>query len=187
MLRPAVADNGSKMAFVNRSNIDGEEAFFDSDIGIIGIYLVDNSLERVALLGRRNLPVNSGKEPSEAANEVKRQILEYLSGNRRSFELKFTLNATDFQRRVYEVVSKIAYGETVTYGEVARTLGLRCCRAVGQALKRNKLPLIVPCHRVVSKEGLGGYTYYYGNDSEIKRFLLDLERKNAFNKISTSF
>ena len=105
------------------------------------------------------------------------RIKEYLQGKRRDFEVKISPSAlewaTPFQRDVWKATSRIPYGETRTYGEIAVEIGRpRSARAVGNALGKNPLPIIVPCHRVVSSSGLGGFS---GGGTEIKRFLLGVE------------
>lgn len=101
------------------------------------------------------------------------QILEYLEGKRRRFELPLDLRATAFQRRVYDVVQAIPFGETRSYADVAEALGSPgAARAVGSANGANPLPLVVPCHRVVARGGkLGGY----GGGLALKRWLLAME------------
>lgn len=85
------------------------------------------------------------------------QILEYLDGERRSFDLPLTPAGTAFQRRVWDAMQHIPYGRTASYGDLARQLG-SAARAVGGACGRNPIPIVVPCHRVVSGTGLGGYS-----------------------------
>ncbi|MFB6147980.1 MAG: methylated-DNA--[protein]-cysteine S-methyltransferase [Candidatus Nanohaloarchaea archaeon] len=104
---------------------------------------------------------------------VRKQLHEYLEGERRSFELDYRL-PDGFPGAVLEEVEKIGYGETVTYGEIAEELDTAAV-AVGQACGRNPIPVIVPCHRVVSSNGLGGYKA----ELSIKRKRLELESRNA--------
>lgn len=87
------------------------------------------------------------------------QILEFLSGNRRKFAIDLDLRATPFQTSVYGEVSKIGYGRTSSYLDVARALGNpKAVRAVGAANGANPIPLIIPCHRVIARDGtLQGY------------------------------
>lgn len=105
------------------------------------------------------------------------QLLEYLAGVRTAFTLPIALHGDGFQRRVWERLTAIPYGETVTYGEIARELGdPTLARAVGGAVGHNPLSVIVPCHRVVGKDGkLTGYA----GGLERKRFLLNLESPPA--------
>jgi len=88
-----------------------------------------------------------------------RQLTEYFSGRRKKFNLSFTAEGTAFDQAVWQETSKIPYGEVRTYKEIAARLGKpNAARAVGRALKRNPIPIIIPCHRVVSSNGIGGYT-----------------------------
>ena len=101
------------------------------------------------------------------------QLTEYLNGDRRDFELPITLHGDDAQRRVWQLLTTIPYGETVTYGELATTLadGITA-QEVGQTVGRNPLCIVVPCHRVVGKDGqLTGYA----GGLKRKQFLLELE------------
>ena len=86
------------------------------------------------------------------------EIKAYLAGKLKKFTIDFEIDASPFQKKVLKFVSKIPYGKTVSYGEMALKLGNpRASRAVGTANARNNLPLIIPCHRVVAADGLGGY------------------------------
>lgn len=101
------------------------------------------------------------------------QLEAYFAGQRRSFELPLAPEGTPFQRRVWQALRAIPYGETVSYGEVARRLGNpRASRAVGLANGMNPLPIVVPCHRVI---GAGGALTGFGGGLPIKRALLALE------------
>jgi methylated-DNA-[protein]-cysteine S-methyltransferase len=105
---------------------------------------------------------------------LRRRLRSYLAGSRAAFPDKLDLSpATSFQRQVWEITRLIPYGETRSYSWVAEQLGeAGAVRAVGQALGRNSLPIIIPCHRVVAKDGrLGGYS----GGVEMKRHLLNLE------------
>uniref|UniRef100_A0A7C3RCT0 Methylated-DNA--[protein]-cysteine S-methyltransferase n=1 Tax=Archaeoglobus fulgidus TaxID=2234 RepID=A0A7C3RCT0_ARCFL len=90
-------------------------------------------------------------------SEHAEQLLRYFSGEKVEFRIPYRLDASEFAERVLEEVSKIPYGKIRTYSEIARTLKTSP-RAVGQVVKRNPLPIIIPCHRVVGKKGIGGYT-----------------------------
>jgi methylated-DNA-[protein]-cysteine S-methyltransferase len=101
------------------------------------------------------------------------QLHEYLTGERKRFDLPIALIGEPRQRRVWELLGDIAYGQTTTYGELAAKLADRTTAyEVGQAVGRNPLSIIVPCHRVVGKNGI--LTGYAGGLKR-KRFLLDLE------------
>jgi methylated-DNA-[protein]-cysteine S-methyltransferase len=103
--------------------------------------------------------------------EAARQLGEYLGGERTSFDLPTVLRGDEFQRRVWSILEKIPYGETSSYGEIAARLG-ETAQAVGKAVGQNPLSIVVPCHRVVGKNG--SLTGYAGGLKR-KQFLLDLE------------
>jgi methylated-DNA-[protein]-cysteine S-methyltransferase len=104
----------------------------------------------------------------------KSQLSEYLSGDRRDFDLPLAMGGTEFQRRVWDLLQQIPYGFTVTYGELARKLGgVSLARAVGAAVGLNPIAIIIPCHRVVGQNG--ALTGFAGG-LDVKRTLLDLER-----------
>jgi O-6-methylguanine DNA methyltransferase len=95
-----------------------------------------------------------------------------LDGKTLCNDLKLDIHCTPFQRMVLEKIALIPYGQTRTYGEVAAIVGRPgCARAVGQVMKRNPLPIIFPCHRVVAARGLGGFS----GGSVLKRYLLERE------------
>lgn len=104
---------------------------------------------------------------------LRRQMEEYLAGARREFDVPLHLVGTEFQRRVWRGLAEIPYGRTVSYGAQAATLGRpSASRAVAGANGRNKISVIIPCHRVIGSDGsLTGY----GGGVERKRFLLELE------------
>ncbi len=107
-------------------------------------------------------------------DELMKRLKAHLSGHRTTFPDKLDLSrATHFQRKVWEITRLIPYGETRSYAWVAEQINKpRAMRAVGQALGKNPLPIIVPCHRVVASDGkLGGF----GGGVEMKRYLLSLE------------
>ena len=100
------------------------------------------------------------------------QLRAYFAGDRVSFDTPLRLAGTAFQKKVWEEMTHIPYGEVVSYGDLAHRAGCRAYRAVGQACHRNPLPLIVPCHRVIASGGrLGGF----GGGEDIKRMLLQFE------------
>jgi methylated-DNA-[protein]-cysteine S-methyltransferase len=104
---------------------------------------------------------------------VREQLTEYFSGERHEFEIELTLEGNAFELAVWQALRRIPYGETVSYGQIARNIGHPDApRAVGAANGRNPVAVIVPCHRVIGADGsLTGY----GGGLERKRFLLDLE------------
>jgi methylated-DNA-[protein]-cysteine S-methyltransferase len=118
-------------------------------------------------------PERSNPAGGGALDEAARQLGDYFERRRRHFDLPLDPAGTPFQRRVWEALRKIPYGEIRSYGEIAREVGRPdATRAVGAANGANPLPIVVPCHRVVGADGsLTGF----GGGLELKRFLLDLE------------
>jgi methylated-DNA-[protein]-cysteine S-methyltransferase len=109
----------------------------------------------------------------EAFQQVRGQLDDYFAGRRHSFDLPLALAGSPFQQRVWRALQDIPYGETTSYGEVARRIGVPSApRAVGVANGQNPVAVIVPCHRVIGADGsLTGY----GGGLERKRLLLELE------------
>ena len=105
--------------------------------------------------------------------EARRQLDEYFEGQRQSFHLPLCPEGTEFQKKVWQVLCRIPYGQLISYRELAARVGSpRAFQAVGQANGHNPLPILIPCHRVIAADGtLGGYS----GGLERKRFLLHLE------------
>jgi methylated-DNA-[protein]-cysteine S-methyltransferase len=114
-----------------------------------------------------------GERDDKAVAAVARQVAEYFSGKRKSFDLKLAPEGTDFQKEVWKALVKIPFGKTTTYAGLAEKLGRPgAFRAVGRANATNPISLIVPCHRVIGTDGtLTGY----GGGLPIKQALLELE------------
>jgi len=125
-----------------------------------------------------------GPRDDAGFEEVARQLGEYLAGERTAFELPLKLSGSESDRRVWDLVAGIPYGETTTYGEIARTIGTGTePRDVGAAVGRNPLCIIVPCHRVV---GVTGKLTGYAGGLDRKRALLEIERAGALRSGLTS-
>lgn len=107
-------------------------------------------------------------------NRVFKQLQEYFSGKRQLFDLPLQSASTPFRKRVRDILLRVGFGETVTYGELAQRVGMAgASRAVGGAMRTNPIPILVPCHRVLAAGGkIGGYS----SGLEIKRRLLNLEK-----------
>ncbi len=114
-----------------------------------------------------------------------RQISEYFAGARRAFELPLEPRGTPFQLRVWDLLVQIPYGETRTYGELAKLLNRpEASRAVGAANGSNPIPIVIPCHRVI---GAGGALTGYGGGLDRKRFLLELEGWKPYGNAPSLF
>jgi methylated-DNA-[protein]-cysteine S-methyltransferase len=112
---------------------------------------------------------------SAAAKKIVRQIKAYCKHAANEFDVKLELQGTDFQKKVWRELQKVPFGKVKTYGDLAKKLHTSA-RAVGNACRRNPVPLIVPCHRIVAASGIGGYSgTTSGAIHSIKRELLDHE------------
>jgi methylated-DNA-[protein]-cysteine S-methyltransferase len=120
---------------------------------------------------------DDGRSSREPFLDVISELEEYFAGRLTRFRVRLAPRGTPFQLRVWSLLRTIPYGETTTYGEIARELGQpNACRAVGAANGRNPIPVIVPCHRVIGSDGsLTGF----GGGLDIKRALLDLEARGC--------
>ncbi len=106
--------------------------------------------------------------------DVMRQFALYFEGNLKKFSLKLCLNVTPFQKEVLTALQEVPYGDTISYGELAKMIGKpRASRAVGQANAKNPIPIVIPCHRVI---GSNGRLTGFGGGLAVKQVLLELER-----------
>lgn len=129
--------------------------YYDSPVGILEICTTENELISV-------LYVDERKESSERPGileEVIKQLDEYFAGARKDFDIKFKLKGTEFQKTVWNALTDIPYGETVSYKNIATKIGNeKAVRAVGSANGKNVINIIVPCHRVIgANKSLTGY------------------------------
>ncbi|HEU4735896.1 MAG TPA: methylated-DNA--[protein]-cysteine S-methyltransferase [Solirubrobacterales bacterium] len=147
----------------------------DSPLGELTLVAKDGVLSGLYFPGHWYLPTRDvfGVRSERGFEQAQGQLGEYFAGERTEFELATTIDGDGFQRRVWESIDRIPHGQTTTYGEIARELGdPGLARKVGGAVGRNPLSIVVPCHRVVGKDGkLTGYA----GGLERKRFLLELE------------
>ena len=147
----------------------------DSPIGLLTIVGTNEAITSI-----RFGEVGYAFNPSPLLLRAVSELREYFDGKRREFDLPLAPEGTDFQKRVWEELCKIPYGETSSYGEIAAALGnTRAARAVGLANNKNPIPIIVPCHRVI---GADGALVGYAGGVEAKDFLLKLEKKHKKRK-----
>ncbi len=111
--------------------------------------------------------------PEKMKGEVK-QIQEYFSGRRKKFSMKLNMKGTDFQKKVWKAIAKIGYSKTASYYDIAKSIkNSEALRAVGTACGKNPLPIVIPCHRVIAKDGgIGGF----GGGLPLKRKMLKIEK-----------
>jgi methylated-DNA-[protein]-cysteine S-methyltransferase len=158
---------------------DMKYRYVKSPIGRILLAGDDEGLKFIGFpQGKGRLEPKEGwKKSPSCFGDVKQQLEEYFKGERTSFDVKLCPCGTKFQIDVLKALQKIPYGETRSYGEIARSIGKpKAVRAVGAANGRNPLPIIIPCHRVIGRNGdLTGF----GGGIETKRYLLEHERQTA--------
>ena len=146
---------------------------YHSPLGIILLHSDGNALTGLRFVSDTDLPVNSSSPELPIFAQTRQWLDDYFACKRPCDIPRLNPPGTAFQRRVWQSLFTIFYGQTKTYGQIAEMVGCRSARAVGQAIGRNPIALIIPCHRVVGANGgLGGYAY--GIDR--KKQLLDLEK-----------
>lgn len=153
--------------------------FMDSPIGHILLAGAGDQISYVgfpsgkgAIIPRANWQADDG-----AFCDARDQLQAYFAGKRKEFDLPLNPRGTAFQRKVWQALSQIPFGVTISYGDLARRIGRpTASRAVGAANGVNPIPIIIPCHRVV---GSNGTLTGFGGGLEAKRWLLELERSSA--------
>ncbi len=116
--------------------------------------------------------------PEKKTQEATLELMRYFQGEIFDFKADVDIShLSNFEQKVLDETRKIKYGETITYSDLAKKIGSRAVRAVGNALGKNPVPIIIPCHRVVAKKGIGGYS----EGIDIKTRLLALENMFANN------
>ena len=149
----------------------------DTDLGRILLVSDEQGirLARIERRGRERRVSAEWRRDPDALAEACRQMREYLAGQRTQFDLPLAPAGTEFQKKVWSELRRIPYGETISYGELARRVGNpRGARSVGAANGRNPLPVLIPCHRVI---GSNGDLVGYGGGLPMKRSLMELETR----------
>lgn len=153
---------------------------YDSIIGRLYIVVSDKGVERLFLSEdefNKYFNDNHINQNKDMCKEAIKQLDEYFNNNRKQFNLKLNIHTTDFRQKVYNELLNIPYGETRSYSDISKAINNeKAVRAVGQANRCNNVPIIIPCHRVVGKNGkMVGYA---GDKISIKETLLKLESNN---------
>jgi len=153
----------------------------DSPVGRLLLAACEEGLTHLLFVDRKGTPPRAPQRPTGVASptvsrilaDAEKQLREYFAGRRREFELPLAPRGTEFQMAVWNGLRDIPFGETESYGELARRIGrARAVRAVGAANGANPISIIVPCHRVIGRDrSLTGY----GGGLKVKRALLELE------------
>ena len=153
--------------------------YFETPIGEL---LLAGEADSLSMIGFPKGAMRRDPEADWIYNEapfenVRSQLAEYFAGERKEFDLPLSLSGTEFQVLVLEALQQIPYGETKSYGAVAKQIGRpKAMRAVGAANGRNPIPIIVPCHRVI---GTSGDLTGFGGGLDTKAALLRLEAENS--------
>jgi len=157
--------------------------FFPSPVGriltacqddhIVRIILPRETPEKSLLILKEEFPDSGIKKDSGPFTEIFSQFENYFSGSRTSFNLPLLARGTDFQKRVWDAIATVPYGQTASYKELAANIqSIKASRAVGNACNANPLPIVVPCHRIISSSGkIGGF----GGGIPMKLKLLRME------------
>jgi methylated-DNA-[protein]-cysteine S-methyltransferase len=149
------------------------EAILKTKIGKLYIQFTSKGLSLLSF----NVPSKliSDDSSKEFSKKVLNQLNEYFEGRRTKFDMALDLSGTEFQMKVWKELKKIKYGKTKSYGDLAKTIGLKKgARAIGGANNKNPIPIIIPCHRVIQSDGkIGGYA----GGVDLKQKLLELEQK----------
>lgn len=153
--------------------------YLDSPVGVLRLTARDGKIVGIALEDRAG-----ENDPDPATDRAAAQLMEYFDGKRKEFTLETAPQGSPFQRAVWEKLAAIPFGKVVTYGDLASAIGRpSACRAVANAVGKNPLLIVFPCHRVVAANGLGGFT----GGISVKRALLRQEQvkiseKSAFSE-----
>lgn len=156
--------------------------YYDSPIGLLQITADQRKLRGVSLVSEKS----EEERPNFVTEQAVSQLKEYFAGQRTEFTMFFLFSGTEFQRQVWGKLSEIPYGKVVSYGQLAAAIGQpTAARAVANALGQNPYLILLPCHRVVGSDNLGGFT----PGLEVKKHLLSLEGINfsEFAGISPKF
>lgn len=151
-------------------------SYFESPVGKL-LLTGNNLLENLYFpLGKKRIEPEKGwKHTPEKFMDAFFQLEAYFKGELIRFDLELSVNGTNFQKKVWKELVNIPYGETIAYGELAKRVGNpNASRAVGMATGKNPVPIIIPCHRVIGKNGsLTGF----GGGLNVKKRLLELEKR----------
>lgn len=143
---------------------------YKSKLGFIKIDYEDDCLTGINVFSDK--PANLGIQ-SEFSDKVFGELTEYFEGKRKSFDIKYKVTGTEFQKRVWNALTKIPYGQTRSYKDIAKSIGNeKACRAVGMANNKNPIMIIIPCHRVI---GANGSLVGFGAGLDVKKTLLSIE------------
>lgn len=151
---------------------------YNTIIGNIAIFCENDFIVSIKFIGKNFDSSNIEFKETKLIKDTYKQLSEYFSGKRKFLTVPLKQNGTDFQNKVWNALKKIPYGETRSYKDIAIEIGNpKACRAVGMANNKNKIPIIIPCHRVI---GINNKLVGYAGGLHIKMKLLELEKEYCF-------
>lgn len=149
-------------------------AVIRTQIGNIEIEEKEGNIVKIGFTEEAN-PADEKNVTSPILREAIQQLQEYFAGQRKEFDLPIKMQGTEFQKKVWQALQEIPYGEVSSYGKLAEKIGnAKACRAVGMANHRNPIAIVVPCHRVI---GSNGKLVGYAGGLDKKEWLLEMEKK----------
>lgn len=149
-------------------------AIIETPIGLLGIKVADEKVIGIEFLANAETFIPKDK----FTLHVIKDLQQYFKNPTHKFKLALNISGSDFQKKAWAAIAKIPSGKTASYGELAKLLHTSP-RAIGNACKTNPIPLIIPCHRVTAKDGIGGFSgVISGTPISIKSFLLEHETIN---------
>jgi len=161
-----------KTVYTYLDSFVGKTLIAQNEMGVKTIWFMEGTKTRA--------PESGWRHEKNLKTEAVRQLRAYFGGELREFDLTLLLEGTPFQQEVWKALQQIPYGETVSYGDIAKRIGRpKAVRAVGGANGKNHIPIVVPCHRVI---GSSGHLTGFGSGVDIKAALLDHELKYSGNK-----
>lgn len=150
--------------------------YCETPIGKLGIVETDEAISHILFAGDRKF-IDVEQRETKLIKKASRQLQEYFQGKRQTFDLPLLLEGTAFQKEAWQALGEIPYGQTCSYKDIATKINNpKAVRAVGMANNKNKIPIIIPCHRVI---GTNGKLVGYAGGLSVKQQLLDLEMNNV--------
>jgi len=151
--------------------------FYETEIGKIMIAENGTAITNLYFREKADVKDDITVKETDLLKEANRQLQEYFEGNRKSFDLPLDPSGTEFQMKCWKALQEIPYGETRSYGEIAKRIGNpKAPRAVGLSNNRNPISIFIPCHRVI---GANGKLVGYAGGLNVKEYLLNMEKQNA--------
>jgi methylated-DNA-[protein]-cysteine S-methyltransferase len=153
------------------------DTYLKTKIGILKIVCDGSNLVSLDVVSELDKMYEHTAEDCNVCQTVKQQLVEYFDGQRIRFDLPLAFNGSKLQIAVWDYLSTIPYGSTVSYSQVANAVNCKSVRAVGTIIGKNPIPIIIPCHRVIRKDGTFGQFSLVG--PELKKYLLEFEKANV--------